>query len=29
MELNLQTKGYEKSFLFEVTVTQARNNFIK
>ena len=29
MELNLRIKGYEKSFPFEVTVTQARNKFKK
>ena len=29
MELNPRTKGYEKSFPFEVTVTQARNKFKK
>ena len=29
MELNQRIKGYEKSFPFEVTVTQARNKFKK
>ena len=29
MELNMRIKGYEKSFPFEVTVTQARNKFKK
>ena len=29
MELNQPIKGYEKSFPFEVTVTQARNKFKK
>ena len=29
MELNLRIKGYEKSFPFEVTVTQSRNKFKK
>ena len=29
MELNQSIKGYEKSFPFEVTVTQARNKFKK
>ena len=29
MELNQSIKGYEKSFPFEVTVTQARNKFNK
>ena len=29
MELNQQIKGYEKSFPFEVTVTQTRNKFKK